>query len=316
MAAERYELEAATRHFTEGIELVERWGEAGAITGYTGLARVRQAQGDEQGALEFAQMAQRLAERFDAMEVDDISVAMCQARLWIAQGNFEAATGWVEERDLAAALTLETLYDEIRTSSSLYRYFEYATLAWLRIAQGRPEEALRVLPALLQAADEGRWVIYGLEALALKALALQALGDVTQALDALEQALSLAEPGGFVHLFVEKGPAMARLLRHAASRGIAPAYVGRLLASFDAPAQERPRETPPYAPAHPLVEPLTERELEVLRLLPSHLSSTEIAENLYISVHTARFHIKNIYGKLNVHSRADAVARARDLGLL
>jgi LuxR family maltose regulon positive regulatory protein len=316
LEVERYDLEAAERTLREGIELADRWGEAGTISGYTGLARVRQAQGDAQGALEAVHTALRVAERFDAMEVDDIGAALCRARLWIGQGNLEAAAGWAEARGLHKDLSLDMLKEEIRSAFSLYRFGEYATWARLLLAQSRPGDALNVLAPLLRAAEDAGWVIYGAEVLALKALALQAEGKLPQALDDLERALSLAEPGGFVHVFVQKGPRMERLLRRAASRGIAPQYVSQLLAAFDASAYGRAEETPPHPTRQPLIEPLTERELEVLHLLPTHLSSTEIAEHLLISVHTARFHIKNIYGKLHAHSRAEAVARAEDLGLL
>jgi LuxR family maltose regulon positive regulatory protein len=316
MELERHNLDAAERYLTEGIEVTNRWGEAGTISGYTGLARLRQAEGDERGALEAVDTARRLAERFDAMEVDDIGVALCRARLWIAQGDIEAAARWAVERGLDKPLSLDTLKQEIRSALSLYRFSEYATQARVLLAQDRPEDALSVLGPLLQGAEDAGWVIYGADVLTLEALALQAEGKVPQALAALEQALSLAEPGGFVHLFVEKGPAMARLLRQAATQGIAPRYVSELLAAFDALALGGVEEVPSSSPRQPLIEPLTERELDVLSLLPTHLSSTEIAEELLISVHTARFHIKNIYGKLDVHSRADAVRRAQELQLL
>jgi LuxR family maltose regulon positive regulatory protein len=310
--SEQHDLDAAVRHLTEGIALVERWGEAGAISGYTGLARVRQAQGDERGALEAIQTAQRLAERFDAMQVDDISVALCRARLWIGQGNLEAVARWAEERGLADDLDLETLHREIRTTSSLYRVFEYATLAWLRIVQDRPQDALRVLGPLLQATEEGGWLMYGIEVLALQALALQARGDTTRALTALERALDLAAPGGFVRLFVEKGAPMAQLLYQAAARGIAAQFAGRLLAAFPASQAPEPfRETPAE-----MIEPLSERETEVLQLVAAGLSNREIAQRLFLSVSTIKVHTYNIYSKLGVHSRTQAVAKARALGVL
>jgi LuxR family maltose regulon positive regulatory protein len=317
MELERYDLEAAERHLTEGIELADRWGEAGTISGYTGLARVRQAQGDERGALEAVQMALRLAERFDAMEVDDIGAALCQARLWIAQGNIEAAARWAETRGLEKHLSLETLKEEIASVFSLYRFGEYAAWARLLLAQDRPEDALSVLRPLLQAAEDAGWVVYCIEILALQALALQAQGNVAQALAALERALalSLAEPGGFVHIFVQKGAPMAQLLYQAAARGVKPEYAGRLLAAF--PASEAPepfRETPAERAA--MVEPLSEREIEVLQLVAEGLSNREVAGRLFLSVSTVKAHTYNIYSKLGVHSRTQAVAKARALGIL
>ncbi len=314
METEQYDLEAAERYLTEGVERIERWGEVGAISGYTGLARLRQAQGDDMGAQEALQTAHRLAERFDAMEVDDISVALCQLRLWIAQGDLEAAARWVEGRDLTSAkdFDLARLYEEIRTTTSLYRFSEYTTLAWLRLAQGRPGDALRLLKPLRQAAEEGEWVAYEIDVLILEALAHEAQGESRPALDALDRALTLAEPGGFVRLFVEKGAPMARLLYRVADQGIAPAFTGRLLAAFSAPetaAPSRERDGD-------VIEPLSERETEVLQLIADGLSNREIAQKLFLSLSTIKVHTYNLYGKLGVHSRTQAVAKARALGIL
>jgi LuxR family maltose regulon positive regulatory protein len=312
LAVEWYDLDAAARYLTEGIERVERWGEAGAISGHASLARVRQAKGDEQGALEAIRAARRLAERFDAMEVDDVSVALRQARFWIAQGNTEAAARWVADRGLETDLSPETLAEEIANTHSIYRFIEYVTLAQVRIAQGRPADALDVLKPLIRAAEQARWVAYAVEALVTKALAHQAQGDGPQALDALERALALAEPGGFVHMFVAKGEPMERLLYQAAARGIKANYAGTLLAAFptvEAPAPSR--ETPTE-----MIEPLTEREIEVLQLVAKGLSNREIAQRLFLAVSTVKVHTYNIYGKLGVHSRTQAVAKARTLGIL
>ena len=157
----------------------------------------------------------------------------------------------------------------------------------------------------------------------------QAQGDIEQALASLQRALSLAEPEGYVRTFVDEGEPMARLLRQAVDQGIAANYAGELLAVLeDETKHPRPitkapdsSPTPPTGARQtlrpsPLIEPLSERELEVLRLLTTYLSSTEIAAELTIAPSTARSHIKHIYAKLDVHSRMDAVQRARELGLL
>jgi LuxR family maltose regulon positive regulatory protein len=142
------------------------------------------------------------------------------------------------------------------------------------------------------------------------ALAFQAQGDVDRALSALERALSLAEPEGYVRTFIDEGEPMARLLRRALSQGIAPNYVARLLAAL---GEEAELASPAM---ESLIEPLTERELDVLRLIVAGLSNPEIAEELVIAVSTVKSHINHIYSKLGVTSRTQAVARARELRLL
>jgi LuxR family maltose regulon positive regulatory protein len=132
------------------------------------------------------------------------------------------------------------------------------------------------------------------------------------ALTALGHALSLAEPGGFVRVFVDEGQPMARLLYATAARGIAPQYTGKLLAAFpDAEPAARPRQ-----PKVQMIEPLSERELEVLQLIAEGLSNKEIAQQLVLSLPTVKWHTSNIYGKLAVRNRTQAVAKARTLGIL
>ena len=130
---------------------------------------------------------------------------------------------------------------------------------------------------------------------------------IAQAMIALEHALTLAEPGGYVRIFLDEGEPMARLLYRAVERGIAPEYAGQLLAAF--PALEAKPHTE-------MVEPLSERELDVLRLIAEGLSNQEIARRLHLSLSTVKWHTGNIYGKLGVKNRTQAVAKARSLGIL
>ena len=134
---------------------------------------------------------------------------------------------------------------------------------------------------------------------------------------ALERALSLAEPEGYVRTFVDEGAPMAALLRRAASRGVAPAYVSKLLDALDAEADTKSMPADSTSPvAQRLEEPLSERELEVLRLVASGLSNREVAQELVLATGTIKKHINNIFTKLNVRSRTQAAAQARELGLL
>jgi LuxR family maltose regulon positive regulatory protein len=191
------------------------------------------------------------------------------------------------------------------------------SLARVRIAQhrayGQPDLApiIRVLDEQFQLAEEADAIGWRIDALLPQALALQALGKVDRAMDPLERALHLAEPERFVINFLDHGAPMAVLLQEAVKRGIAVAYANKLLAAFDASGY---RDVGKLSPS--LLEPLTGRELEVLRLLATRLSGPEIAEQLVISLSTLRSHTKSIYGKLDVHRRTDAVERAEKLGLI
>jgi LuxR family maltose regulon positive regulatory protein len=155
-----------------------------------------------------------------------------------------------------------------------------------------------------------------IEILMLQALTFQAGGDTIRAMAALERALALAEPGGFIRIFVDEGLPMAHLLYEALTRAIVPDYVRRLLAIFPVVETEQTEASKTQAAQSELVEPLSERELEVLQLIAEGLTNPEIAARLFLSLNTVKAHTRNIYGKLDVHSRTQAVARSQKLGLL
>jgi LuxR family transcriptional regulator, maltose regulon positive regulatory protein len=175
-----------------------------------------------------------------------------------------------------------------------------------------------LLERLLQAAEAGERTGSVIEILVLQALAHETHGDISAALGALQQALTLAEPEGYVRLFVDEGMAMAILLEEAAKRWPAHRYVRRLLAAFGAAREaDQPAGAEDGMPVKQgSSEPLSERELEVLRLLRTELTGPEIARELTVSLHTVRTHTSNIYSKLGVDKRRAAVRRAEDLGLL
>jgi LuxR family maltose regulon positive regulatory protein len=312
-------LELAANYLTESIELASQWSEMAAFDAYFPMAGIRLAQGDVEGAWEAVETARLIAQKSEATKIDDIVADLQQAYFFITQGDVVRATRWAERRGLLPDITLEPCpgleqakdYVNIRV-----RKYEHLILARLLILQGRPSEALDVLEALLVLARQRGRVDLIIEIQILRALAWQVEGLNTQATNALAEALSLAEPGGYVRIFLDKGEAMARLLRQAAAQGITPAYVAKLLAALGGSESVETKAKPSHPHTQPLIEPLSERELEVLRLLANGMSNPEIADELVVAVSTVRSHCKSIYGKLAVHRRWDAVQRAQELGLI
>ena len=183
-------------------------------------------------------------------------------------------------------------------------------LARLGMVRGELTEAIQLLGRLFQLAESAGLIGQVIEVLALQALSFQAQANPPLAMMALTRAFELAEPQGYVRIFVDEGEPMLALLHLAGSRGVAPDYLDKLLAAFGTTAQV----SSPLATV--LIDPLSEREREILRLIAAGLSTDEIAEELVIVVGTVRNHIKHIYSKLDAHSRLQAVESARTLNLL
>jgi len=251
-----------------------------------------------------------LLDEAESLYVSDFSpnvrpVAALKTRVWITQGRLREALDWAREQGLSAEDDLSYL-----------REFEHITLARILLARYRSDrtdstirEAIGFLERLKNATEEGGRTGSAIEILVLQALAHHVQGDIPAALMPLQQALTLAEPEGYVRMFVDEGPPMAVLLEAAAKHGIAPNYVRQLLTAFGKAEDRTPVK-------QVLIEPLSERELEVLRLLGTDLNGPEIARELMVSLNTMRTHTKNIYDKLGVNNRRAAVRRAEELDLL
>jgi LuxR family maltose regulon positive regulatory protein len=300
---ERNDLHTAMQYLLSSKELGEhnevpqyrfRW--------YVALARIREAQGDLDDALDLLHEAERLYIRDFFPNVRPVAASV--SRVWVAQGRLGEALGWAREQGL-----------EVSDDLSYLREFEHITLARVLLARYKSDhadhfmlEAMGLLERLLKAAQEGERTGSVIEILVLQALAYQAQGDIPAALMPLQQALTLAEPEGYVRRFVDEGTPIAALLEEAAKRGIAPNYVHKLLKAFC-------KDENPAPVKQGLIEPLSERELEVLRLLRTDLNGPEIARELVVSLNTMHTHTKNIYSKLGVNNRRAAVHRAEELDL-
>ena len=304
------DLEAAKRHLERAAAL----GEGAAMTEsryrwFVAMGRVADAEGDPQEAITLLDQAEQLYR--PGFFPDVRPIAAMKARVWITHGNLSQAADWARERGVSA------------TDDAAYlSEFDHLTLVRLLIAQHRAhpdpgaiDQAVRLLDRLHEAAETSGRAGSLVEIRMLQALAQDAQGHRPQALQSLGQAWAQApEPDGYVRLFLDEGAPMVELLRDAEHQGLAGDHARRLLslsAARDGDAAGAPQRLVP-----PSAEQLSERELQVLRLLDSELSGPQIARELFVSHNTLRTHTKHIFTKLEVTTRRAAVRRARERGLM
>lgn len=307
---ERNDLQTAAQHVQRSLEFGElnglpknpyRWRVA--------MARTHESRGDLDEAFSLLEEAEPLYQGDFSPNVRPF--AALKARVWVAQGKVEEALDWARQQGLSAEDDLSYL-----------REFEHITLARILLAQYKNDrndsslrDAIGLLERLLEAAEEGGRMGSAIEILVLQALAYQLQDDTPAALTSLERALQLAEPEGYMRIFLAEGAGMAPLIRQAAGQGTLPDYTNKLMAAFETEGKTSVGKSPLPA-SQPLVEPLSQRELEVLRLFKTELSGPEIARELVVALSTVRTHTKSIYSKLDVNSRRAAVRRAEELGLI
>lgn len=302
------DLEQAGQYTLEGIELTQQWGEVGTISGYITMTWLKKIQGDLEGARQAIGSARNISVKFDAMQLDDRLVASYEATFNAALGELEAASQWERTCKLEEDVHIDELMDVM----------EY--IAWVKVlmVQGKFDQGLRVSQKLYEITQKMGMKSISQRLLIDQAIIFQEQGDLEAALAALEAALELAKTDGLMRSFLDAGPEMVKLLYIAAERGIAPGFTGRLLAAFDLAVKEK--ETTGVITAlndlDELIEPLSERESEVLQLIAQGLSNREIANKLFLSMSTIKAHSYNIFNKLNVHNRTQAVAKARSLGIV
>ncbi|MGY1680542.1 LuxR C-terminal-related transcriptional regulator [Geodermatophilus sp. SYSU D01176] len=301
---ERGDVDAARRHLQVSRDLGEHVGlPQNPYRWRVVMARIREAEGDVAGALGLLEEAER---RYVGDYFPEVRpVAALRARVLARQGRWADALAWAQEQGLS-----------VEDGPDYLREFEHLALARALAARSAAEGdarpvsgATRLLERLLHAAEAGGRTGSVLEVLVVQALAQQARGDLPAALAALRRALALAESQGYVRIVTDEGPHLAVLLRGAAAKGAGAGYARRLLSALETGEGSAPD------PAG-LVDPLSARELDVLRLLGSDLDGPDIARELFVSVNTVRTHTKNIYAKLGVTNRRAAVRRGEDLDLL
>jgi LuxR family maltose regulon positive regulatory protein len=312
---ERNQLDAALAHIQLGADQLDQVGGAWAAHVLSRvLARVQQAQGNWPDAFDTLDRSYQMGQSAQVSLVVTQAAAL-RVCLQLAQGDLGSATAWAANSGLSP--------DDPAASHPGFREEEYLSLARVLDAQGRHAEALSLLDRLMGSAQAEERGGSAIAILAIQAVVNQAQGNRTRALECLERALVLAEPEGYVRIFVDEGEPMRWLLADfqsktrkrlraeadETSRRLV-AYANRLLAAFSGPG---PAFTPtPESPA----DSLNEREMEVLRLIHAGLTNQEIADQIVVAVSTVKWHINHLYAKLGVHTRTQALARAKELGLL
>ncbi len=301
--------DAAVQHLKTSQELGLRCTQADwPYHNYVARAQWKESEGNLDAALELLEEAKRAYVR--TLIPDTHPVEALKARIYLKQGQLSKAQSWVLEQGLAIDDDLNYL-----------REFELITLARVLLAEyqssdkeGTVRGALHLLDRLLVAAKEGRRIGSVIEISIVQALAQHARGSRSKALESLKRALYLAQPEGYLHVFINEGKPMAELLTSLTKsheNEVLKEYIGKLLSAFD-----NQRESATASPPQPLIDPLSQRELEVLRLVAQGLSNGEISRKLFLSESTVKGHNLRIFGKLGAKSRTEAVARARELGLL
>jgi LuxR family transcriptional regulator, maltose regulon positive regulatory protein len=327
-------LHQAAENYRHALQLLGDQQPPSASEAYLGLARILYEWDDLDAAREYAEQSLQLARQYDRL-IDRLVVGQVfTARLKLARRDVAGSAAVLAEAEqsvrqnsyvhrmpeVAAAQVLTLLRQGNLAAAAALAQTQDLPLSQARVllAQGDPSTALAVLEPFRRQMETKGWADECLKTIILQAVAVYARGEKDRAVQLLGDALALAEPGGFIRLFVDEGAPMAHLLSEAASSGMQADYVVKLLAAFE--AEKRQTEGVPHpshtSPVQPSGEPLSQRELEVMRLMAQGLSNREIAERLFLALDTIKGHNRIIFGKLQVQRRTEAVARARELGLL
>src|SRR5450759_3239145 len=324
------QLSLAAESYRRSLQLAGDPPQRMACEAHLGLARVFYEWNDLEAAEQHGQQSAQLARQIlvDSFAAYEVFVA----RLKLAQGDVSGAATVLDEAeafvhrhrfvfrmpDVAAARVLLLLHQGHLAAAAHVAQTHDLPISQARVhlAQRDPSTALAVLLPWRRQVEAKGWADERLKVMVLQAVALHMNGDKDKAVKLLFDALTLEEPGAFTRLFVDEGSPMAHLLSEVEAQGMMPDYVGKLLALLKADAQKRAHTSSLPPPAQPFLEPLSPRELEVLHLMAAGLSNQEMCERLFVALDTVKGHNRKIFGKLQVQRRTEAVARARELGLL
>ncbi len=314
---EQNDLEDAAANLSKGIELAEAslaW--TFVLKGSLVMTAVSQAQGNSEAASEYSRRVEEVAPRAPhAREAHQILA--WKARMALRHGDIAAASEWARHQEVSLPISQLPTYAQ---------EFAYLTLVRVKVAQGECQELPPYLDEIIRRAERQARSAAVIEALVLKALALdcvsrrtgsrEAGGESTEAKEAIGRALSISEPAGYVRTFVDEGAPMAELLRKIIGAGVHVDYASRLLRVIAPQTQDQTGQSTQPQMTPGLVEDLSERELEVLKLIAAGRSNKEIASVLFLAIGTVKKHTSNIFGKLGARSRTQAIASARELGII
>ncbi|MCO6450768.1 MAG: tetratricopeptide repeat protein [Caldilineales bacterium] len=323
------QLRQASETFQQILELMGDPPWPAACEACVGLARIHYQWNDLEAAEQYGRQGLALARQLENVDTP-AACGVLLARVKLAQGDIESALTTLAEADQfvqrhhfahwqngITSVRIQTLLqqDNLAEAAQLAETYDLPiSQARIHLAQGDPNAALAVLEPIRRQAEAKNWADERLQAMVLQALAYDALGDTKAAMQTLSGALALAAPGGLIRIFIDEGPIMAALLKEAVNHDIAPDFVQHLLHAFGEVEIAPAIAQSPIS--QPLLEPLTDREMDVLRLLATELTGPEIARELVVSLNTMRTHTKNIYAKLGVSNRRAAVRRAEELNLI
>ncbi len=330
------QLSLASETYRRALQLAGDPPQRMASEAHLGLARVYYQWNDLDTAQQHGQQCAQLTRQMESVSTS-ASYAVFLARLKLAQGDVSGAIAVLDEAEefvrrhnfvfmmpeIAAAQVITMLHQgNLAAAAHLAEKHKLPiSQARVHLARGDPATAWAVLEPLRQQVEAKGWVDERLKAMVLQAItlhavALRANGEMDRAVQVLADALALAEQGGFIRIFVDEGQSMKNLLKETFKRGVAPVYIQRLLMAFPKKETDLPVPSLKQHPQSELDEPLSQRELEVLRLIAQGLSNREISQRLFLALNTVKGHNQKIYSKLRVQSRTEAIARAHELDLL